>query len=165
MKKNLISEEEIMSFSIEKNVEKYEIYFQKIKFFDGRKIYLSWLNEIANQESFYTIPIQISGYDNKNIDLSYLKICSGEEIKIDAYSIILNYRTLLKKFNIMSDEVSNTIIQNINDCGFFGNFFTIFLLVSHTILFGICFFMIKLYENIVLSYLSDIHEKKNDFIT
>lgn len=159
-----IAETFLINYSFSEIDGNYSTVHKNVTFFEDLNIFLNLLNSVANSENFTKIPMQIlNKKDNGKLDLSYLIVKKGDEIKLDAYSIIINYRKMLSLNELMSSEITNTLLEDLGDCNFIGTFFSVLLIINHAILMFICFCMVKVFKNIMVTLINEIREKIYNF--
>lgn len=158
-----IAETFLINYSFSETDGNYSIIHKNVTFFNDLSVYLNLLNSVANSENYTKIPMQIlNKKENGRLDLSYLIVNKGNEIKLEGYSIIVNYRTILSLNELMNTEITNILLHDLEDCKFIGTFFSVFLIVNHVILLLICFCMVKVFKNIMVTLINEIREKVNN---
>lgn len=155
-----ISEEEITYISIYNNNNTYQVTRKDLSFMTTLDIYLSVMNNIVTTKDFDSMPIQIISVRDQRakIDLSNIHIAPGDERVLDAYAILLNYRVFMFQNTRLTQQVTQEVINDIEDCEFIGVFFLIFLIANHFVLFCICIFVIRLFRNILNKYCIETYE-------
>ena len=152
-----IAEKEMINYSFSEVNGKYTVVYKNVSFFDNLNIYFNELNAIANDLDFIYVPMQIlAKLENGKLNMTMMHIDPGEEIKLNAYSIMINYRKILALTEEMTDEITNNLLDSISECKFIGNFFCIFLIINHILLLVICLCMVKMFKNILFSFTSEI---------
>ena len=98
---------EILSYSFSDANGQYKMITSNVSLFDGLSIFLNYLNTIATDPTFRSIPMQfISKNDDGSANLENLIVTENQPSKLDAYSVLVNYRMLLQTI----EEMSRTII-------------------------------------------------------
>ena len=153
---------EILSYSFSDANGQYKMITSNVSLFDGLSIFLNYLNTIATDPTFKYIPMQIiSKNDDGSANLENLIVTDNQPSKLDAYSVLVNYRILLQTIEEMSGIVTNNLLNDISDCKFIGNFLSIFLIVNHVGVLCICICCVILFKNILKQHCISITEKLN----
>ena len=153
---------EIISHSFSDANGQYKMIDSNVSLFDGLSIFLNYLNTIATDPTFNQIPMQfISKNDDGSVNLENLIVTDNQPSKLDAYSVLVNYRMLLQTIEQMSGIVTNNLLNDINDCKFIGNFLSIFLIVNHVGVLCICICCVIVFKNILKQHCILITDKLN----
>ena len=131
---------------------KVDITYRNVTLFENLAIYLTYLNKIYQYGNFSNIPIQITPKAEIALDLSVLIIDDNELVKLDIYSIIVNYRLLMKGLQAMTQLVTYNLNRSIANCRFIGYFFLLLLLGTHLILLFICLYIIGIFKQLMIKH-------------
>ena len=145
-------QKDILSYSFSSINDTFKVIHKNVSFFEDLLLTLNSLNNIAKSDNFTSIPIQIIPKVNGKLDLSYLTVEPGENIKFDAYSIIINFRLIFANFLDITTLITNKVLRNISNCKFVGVLFLLLLFTNHFILFIICFYNIKIFKEVMIKH-------------
>lgn len=123
---------------------------KSVTFYENLLINLNYLNNIVKNDNFSSIPIQfIKVYSNGDIDISNLILTDDQHIKLDAYSVIINFRNIFMVFLNLTTLITEMLINNILSSKFIGFFFLSFLFCNHCLVFGICFYVCLIFKQLL----------------
>lgn len=145
-------EKEIVSYSFSSIDNTYKVLHTNVSFFEDLLLTFNYLNNIVKFDNFTSIPIQTIPKINGKLDLSYLNVEPGEEIKFDAYSIIINFRLIFSNFLDITSLITNKVLSNISNCKFVGLFFLLLLFSNNLILYIICIYNATIFKGVMIKH-------------
>ena len=126
---------------------------KNVTFYENLLINLNYLNNIVKNENFSSTPIQfIKVNSNGDLDISNLLLADGQHIKLDVYSVIINFRNIFMVFLKLTTLITEMLINNILSSRFIGFFFLSFLLGNHVLVFSICFYICLIFKQLLTQH-------------